>query len=182
MRTPAALHPGLRIGPAAAAGHPGGAGRLRGGPLRPATGWMMLKGACHCGAIRVELDTARAPAELPVRVCGCSFCAKHRPRYTSDPSGRLRFIARADARLSRYRFGLRLADFLVCATCGVFVGALEGGPGARGVLNLAVLDRAAELTAEPIEFAAYDSEDVEARRARRARTWTPAVLEIESAP
>lgn len=123
----------------------------------------------------VRLETAKAPAELPVRVCGCSFCVKHRPRYTSDPAGHITVrLAREDA-ASRYRFGHELADFLVCRTCGVFVGAFDD---ARGVLNLEVLARRAELTREATLFTAYDTEDVAARTARRAANWTPATVEV----
>jgi hypothetical protein len=134
----------------------------------------MLDGSCHCGAITVQLDTRVAPGELPVRVCGCTFCRKHRPRYTSDPAGHATIsLAREDS-ASRYRFGLQLADFLVCRTCGVFVAAFE--PAGRAVINLEVLVRADELTAAPTLLTVYDSEDAAARTARRARNWTPATL------
>jgi hypothetical protein len=134
----------------------------------------MLEGSCHCGAITVRLETALAPHELPVRICGCTFCAKHRPRYTSDPAGRATITLAAADSASRYRFGLGLADFLVCRTCGVFVAAYD--PAGRAVINLEALARAAELTAAPTQFTAYDTEDAEARLARRARNWTPATV------
>jgi len=70
----------------------------------------------------------------------------------------------------RYRFGLRLADFLICRTCGVFVAAFEPGAPGRAVVNLAVLARAHELVNEPTRFTAYDSEDVPTRTSRRARS------------
>lgn len=97
-----------------------------------------LEGGCHCGAVTVRFATTRAPAELPVRTCGCTFCRKHRPHYTSDPAGHVTVRARRD-RLARYRFGLALADFLICQTCGVFVAALEPGAPGRAVVNLVVL-------------------------------------------
>lgn len=148
----------------------------------------MLAGSCHCGALSIELATDRPPSDLPVRVCGCSFCLRHRPRYTSDPSGHLTIRAASESGLSRYRFGLRLADFLICRTCGVFVAAYESGAAAfasragearaRAVLNLEVLDRARELVGEATAFTAYDSEDAPTRSARRARAWTPATLVV----
>jgi hypothetical protein len=146
----------------------------------------MLDGRCHCGVITIQLATERAPHDLPVRVCGCSFCVRHRPAYTSDPSGHVTIRAASEDALVRYRFGLRLADFLICRTCGVFVGAFEPGAGeagaaassGRAVVNLAVLDRARDFIAEPTQFTAYDSEDVATRTARRARGWTPATLAI----
>lgn len=141
----------------------------------------MLDGSCHCGALTIAFDTARSPAELPVRICGCSFCARHRPCYTSDPGGHVTIRAVRAVDVARYRFGLRLADFLICRSCGVFVAAFEpgesGAPG-RAVINLVALARASEFSGEPTRFTAYDSEDVATRTARRARSWTPATLVI----
>jgi hypothetical protein len=138
----------------------------------------MLQGSCHCGAITIELDPTREPSALPVRLCGCTFCARHRPRYTTDPAGHVTIRAARDADLARYRFGLRLADFLLCRTCGVFVAAFEPGSVGRAVVNLATLERASEFVGEPTQLTTYDSEDVATRTARRARSWTPATLVI----
>jgi hypothetical protein len=134
---------------------------------------MQYVGGCHCGAIRVRLDSQRPASELPVRLCGCSFCSKHRPRYTSDPAGRVAIELANDAAVSRYRFGLRLADFLICRVCGVFVAAYEPG---LAVINLDVLDAAGDFTAAPAQFTDYDREDAAQRSARRARVWTPATI------
>lgn len=138
----------------------------------------MLEGTCHCGVITIRLETAREPHVLPVRICGCTFCTKHRPRYTSDPDGRVTIAARDEAGVSRYRFGLRLADFLICRSCGVFVAAFEPGSPGRAVINLDVLASAAQFTAPPTLFTAYDAEDVATRTARRAKSWTPASFVI----
>jgi hypothetical protein len=138
----------------------------------------VLDGSCHCGALTIELASRREPRELPVRICGCTFCIKHRPRYTSDPDGSVTIRVGDEARLGRYRFGLELADFLVCRTCGVFVAAYEPAEPGRAVVNLDTLVRAAEFVGEPTQFTAYDSEDVATRTARRARGWTPATLLI----
>lgn len=139
-----------------------------------------ITGGCHCGALALELATERPPAELPVRLCGCTFCAKHRPRYTSDPTGSVSITAREAASLVRYRFGLALADFLICGRCGVFVAAFEPGEPGRAVINSAVL-AGVELTAPPTTFDAYDTEDAATRSARRARAWTPATLVLMGA-
>jgi len=139
-----------------------------------------FSGSCHCGNLSVQLDATKGAAELPVRQCGCSFCARHQPRYTSDPQGRVTVRVADEAQLSRYRFGLGLADFLLCRSCGVFVAAFEPGESevsGRAVVNLNVLTRAALFTAEPVRTD-YDAEDAAARRARRARAWTPAVLKV----
>jgi hypothetical protein len=136
----------------------------------------LLRGRCHCGAIELALTATRSPAELPVRLCTCTFCRRHGPRYTSDPAGSVEIRVADAAALGRYRFGLGLADFLFCRTCGVYVGAFEPDPG-RAVLNLNVLDDAAAFAATPSTMD-YDGEDEAARVARRARAWTPAALVI----
>jgi hypothetical protein len=139
----------------------------------------MLDGSCHCGALTIRLDTRLEPSQLPVRMCGCTFCVRHVPRYTSDPAGHATIRVASAASASRYRFGLGLADFLVCRTCGVFVAAYEPGAPGRAVVNINVLARAADFVAAPTRFAAYDTEDVATRTARRAKNWTPATLEVD---
>ena len=139
---------------------------------------MVLGGSCHCGALTVAIESAREPRDLPVRVCGCALCRALRPRYTSDPEGRVTLRAKDEALVSRYRFGLRLADFLVCRRCGVFVAAYEPGDPGRAVVNLETLERAGDFVGEPSRFTAYDSEDATTRSARRARNWTPATFVI----
>ncbi len=136
---------------------------------------MELAGSCRCGQLTLRLATTRAPGELPVRTCGCSFCIERRPRYTSDPSGHVTIRIASEASVTRHRFGLRLADFLICRSCDQFVAAIDNN---RAVINLDVLVRAADFTAAPTQFTAYDSEDVETRTARRERNWTPATIEI----
>lgn len=135
----------------------------------------MLHGACHCGNLTVELETERAPAETQVRLDQCSFCTRHGARSISDPKGRLTIRVLDETALVRYRFGLRLADFVICARCGVYAAAMFVEPaGTWGVLNCNVLDdRAAFGAGEPVN---YDGETPEARQARRRARWTPTRL------
>jgi hypothetical protein len=131
-------------------------------------------GGCHCGNLRYALDTALALDALPLRACQCSFCRLHGARSTSDPAGRIAFELRDPARLTRYRFGLRTADFLVCATCGVYVGAtMREGDAVFAIVNANTLDDVARLTqdAQPMD---YDGEDAARRGARRRSRWSPA--------
>ncbi len=37
---------------------------------------MRHSGRCHCGALSVTFETARDPAETPLRSCVCSFCRR----------------------------------------------------------------------------------------------------------
>ena len=135
---------------------------------------MIHRGGCHCGNLRFALDSALALTALPLRACQCSFCRHHGARSTSDPAGRIRFEARDAAKLTRYRFGLKLADFLICAHCGIYVGATmrEGGT-QFAIINANALDDVAQLTqdASPMD---YDGEDAVRRQARRSQRWSPA--------
>jgi hypothetical protein len=135
----------------------------------------MLRGSCHCGNLAVELETEHPPAQMQVRADQCSFCMRHAARSISDPKGRLTIVVEDERLLSRYRFGLRTADFLICARCGVYVAAIFSEEDrAWAVLNCNVLDkRAAFGAAEPVD---YDGETVESRQTRRRARWTPARL------
>ena len=135
-----------------------------------------LRGACHCGNISVEFETAIDPSVLPLRACQCSFCRKHGARTASDPGGRLRVSVRDQELLVRYRFALGVTDFLVCKTCGVYVAAtMEADAGPIGTVNVNVFDERAPLlrNAEPVS---YFRETAEERKARRAGKWTPVDL------
>lgn len=134
---------------------------------------MILDGNCGCGVLTLELETAKTPAEMPVRMCGCTFCVARQPHYTSDPAGHVTITIADETQVERYRFGLRLADFLICKRCDRFVAAIDSG---RAVVNLDVLARAAELTAPPLRLTIYDTEDVAARTARRAANWMPVTI------
>jgi hypothetical protein len=139
-----------------------------------------LAGHCHCGAIRVMLETAHTAGELPLRACGCGFCRRQAAQYTSDPQGHVHLEA-APGAVTRYRFGQEGGDFLVCAECGVFVGAVaESDRGLIAVINVRGLDLPGfeGRTPEPMT---YDDEDPAERLARRAARWTPAVL-VEAQP
>jgi len=131
-------------------------------------------GGCHCGNLRYALETQLALTQLPLRTCQCSFCRHHGARSTSDPAGRIRFEVQDAAQLTRYRFGLRTADFLICARCGIYVGALMQADGAQwAIVNANTLDEAAQLTQQPQPMD-YDGEDELARRSRRRARWSPA--------
>jgi hypothetical protein len=133
-----------------------------------------FKGGCHCGNLTVAYGTVVAPEATEVRLCTCAFCRKHGARSISDPDGRIRFAARDPALVSRYRFGLGTADFLVCAVCGVYVGALmPDGDRAFAIANANCLDEAARFT-RPAARKDYSAEDAAARVARRRRRWMPA--------
>jgi hypothetical protein len=133
-------------------------------------------GGCHCGNLQLRLALTRPPAEYATRSCSCSFCRAHATRTVSDPGGRVEIQANDWSRVERYRFGSGTADFLLCRTCGVYIGAVcETAQGPRAVTNVnSLIDRAAFPPAS--SFPDHDEEPVEARLARRATNWTPAFV------
>jgi hypothetical protein len=132
-----------------------------------------FEGSCHCGALGFSFQTALPAPSWSVRACGCGFCRAHGALTSSDPAGALVFHVREAAALQQYRFGLRSADFLVCARCGVYLGArIETADGAFGIINT----RALAPVPEGLPVAAvadYSSESASERLARRVQRWTP---------
>ena len=139
---------------------------------------MVLEGSCHCGELKIRYQTAIPPEHTEVRLCQCSFCRKHGARAATDPQGHLDIEIAAGAQPSRYQFGLRTSEFLICARCGVYVAAvLLDGERHLATVNLNALLRAAEFPAgSPVE---YDAEDAASRIARRRARWTPATVRGE---
>ena len=115
-------------------------------------------GSCHCGAIKIAFTSGKAPEAMRVGRCACSF------EFRAEPGS-----------LSRYRFGLGITDYLLCAKCGTYVGAVmpdEGGQNGDGlgIVNVNSLDiRDTFDPAPPLHV--YDGEDEARRRARRRKFW-----------
>ncbi len=132
-----------------------------------------FEGGCHCGNLGFVFE-ASAPLEvLGLRACQCSFCRAHGARTTSDPNGTIRVSVRDESKLSRYRFGLKTADFLVCSACGVYIGAvMQDGDHRWMTVNANTFRQPprSDFSVSPMDFQA---EDVPARRLRRKARWTP---------
>jgi hypothetical protein len=85
-----------------------------------------------------------------------------------------------EARVNRYRFGTKTADFHVCATCGaipIVTCMIEGTRYA--VFNVNTFDdvdrsRLVEMTTN------FEGETTETRLARRRRNWTPEAARNEN--
>jgi hypothetical protein len=138
---------------------------------------MIYRGACHCGAVSATYETD-APVRL--RHDGCSFCASRGVKSASDAQGKLALTA--TQKLTRYRFGHRTADFLICPTCGTYVATyMESPRGPVGVINVVGL-QIPELKDEPAPLAGLDGETPQDRIARRLSRWTPMTLREGAAP
>jgi hypothetical protein len=134
----------------------------------------VFEGRCHCGAIRFELRTSRAPAQWAVRACQCSFCHGHGARTTSDPEGSVRFSIPDASKLMRYRFGSRSADFFVCRDCGVYMAAvIDSARGRFATLNVNVLSPPVDVPAAAA--ISYEGESAEQKLERREQKWTPVI-------
>ena len=132
---------------------------------------MIYRGACHCGAVHAEYET-----DQPVRLRqdGCGFCSSRGVKSASDPEGRLQLTA--SKRLTRYRFGHKTADFLICPACGTYVAThMESPRGAIGVINVVGLN-IAELKNLPATLTLLEGETTEERLQRRISRWTPMAL------
>ena len=132
-------------------------------------------GSCHCGAIAIALTSDKTPEEMRVGRCACSFCRRHGARTMGDPTGSVEFRSAPNA-LSRYRFGLGITDYLLCARCGTYVGAvMPEENGAIGIVNVNALDIRDTFDAAP-PLHHYDGEDEARRRSRRRKFWMPATI------
>lgn len=137
-----------------------------------------LRGSCHCGNLVVALYSPLPPEALPVRACQCSFCIRHGVRATSPPEGRVEIAVREPGELSRYRFGLGTAEFLICRRCGVYVTAvMTDADGCYATINVLALAEHERFT-QPVVPVRYDAEDAGMRVARRKARWTPAVVTL----
>jgi hypothetical protein len=135
---------------------------------------MRFEGGCHCGNLEVTFEASRAPAALQLRACGCTFCRRHGQVSVTDPAGSLEIRLRDPAEVSRYVFGLRTSEFLVCRRCGVFVAAVCAIDGETyATLNVNTLAARAVFTQAPTPVS-FEGETAPERLARRRRAWTPA--------
>jgi hypothetical protein len=137
---------------------------------------MEHSGGCHCGNIEVYLRLAKPPEDSRLRACACAFCRSHATRTVADVDGLAELSAKDWSLVEPYRFGSRTADYLVCRRCGVYVAAIcETAAGTRAAVNVNCLTDRSAFTAVPV-VSEYDGESTDARLARRAVNWMPAVV------
>lgn len=141
---------------------------------------LLPAGSCHCGAVQVDLELSRAPAELTVRACQCDFCGHRGARTISDPDGMATVRAARPEALTRYRFGLRTADYLLCASCGTYVAAVQPDDPPIAVINVGGLG-VPEFEGREPQPVDHAGETVEARAARRRSYWMPIAFDYGAA-
>ncbi len=136
---------------------------------------MLITGSCHCGNIAFRLNWTPDPAKIPARACTCSFCQKRGGVWTSCPTGELDISVQDPAQVSRYAFGTKTAEFLVCSRCGVVpVVTSRIKDHLYAVVSVNAFDNvdASLIQSTP---ATFEGEVEEARLARRARNWISTV-------
>lgn len=132
-----------------------------------------FEGRCHCGNIGFAFEASAPLDALGLRACQCSFCRAHNARTTSDPAGMLALCVRDPSLLTRYRFGLHTADFLICARCGVYAGAMLIEQERAWMTVNANAFRPPPAPDFPVAPAILDAENAPSRLARRKARWTP---------
>lgn len=136
---------------------------------------MQIEGKCHCGNISYTLHWPGDGAEIPVRVCGCTFCAKHGGAWTSHRDSELVAIVRDESIISKYQFGTATAEFYICSSCGAV-------PFVTSVIDshlYAVVNVNTFEGIDPFSFvravANFEKEDIGSRLERRKRNWIQSV-------
>ena len=138
----------------------------------------VINGGCHCGNITLCFNISSTFDELPIRACQCSFCRKHNVRATADPNGELEVYIKDKSRLSKYRFGLGITDFLVCKECGIYVAAVMVDP-ENGKLLATCVVNALDVSDKNVKAPAaahYEEETSTDRLQRRRKRWMRANL------
>ncbi|QLC23435.1 GFA family protein [Parasphingopyxis sp. CP4] len=77
---------------------------------------MIVRGGCHCGAVRFEALIREPRPEL--LDCNCSMCSKTGFLHLIVPHEDFTLMSGEEA-LSSYRFGTGQADHLFCRHCGI---------------------------------------------------------------
>jgi hypothetical protein len=131
-----------------------------------------LKGACHCGNIKLEFNTPNSPQALWLRKCSCLFCHKQGNINVADPEGFLTIQIENKENTFFYQMGHQTSDRLFCGNCGVYIGGLMTHDGKSVcVLNANTLDTKNDLSAPTqINVSAQNPEE---RILGRMSRWMP---------
>jgi hypothetical protein len=72
-------------------------------------------GACHCGAVRFEVESAAEE----MTTCDCSLCVKKNALMIRVPANALRIVAGEEI-LSTYQWNTGRAKHHFCSRCGIY--------------------------------------------------------------
>lgn len=97
----------------------------------------ILKGGCHCSAVRFEVAFHNGIASL--NRCNCSICRKKAAVMTSVPLADFRLIAGAD-QLTLYQWNTHVAKHYFCRVCGIYTHHQRRSEPDKFAINVACLD------------------------------------------
>lgn len=96
-----------------------------------------LRGGCHCGAVRFEVELA--DGFNTISRCTCSLCRRRGAVAVSAKLGGVT-ITEGAGKLSSYRFNTGAAEHFFCSVCGIYTHhQRRSNPNEYGV-NVACLD------------------------------------------
>lgn len=133
----------------------------------------LISGSCHCGAITYQLETDFQLKDLPIRIriCTCDFCTKSGNRYISDAKAHLA-VYWDEAKVNRYHFGTKTADFIICKQCGIMPFVLSEIEGHYyAVVNFNTITEQNQSDQKDIPRLNYDGELIKDRLDRRIKNW-----------
>ncbi|HEY8010048.1 MAG TPA: GFA family protein [Rudaea sp.] len=116
------------------------------------------QGGCHCGAVRLEVDT---PARIDALECNCSICRMSGFLHLIVPATRFRLLAGANL-LTEYTFNTGVARHRFCRVCGIKPFYIPRSNPDGIDVNVRCLDPA---TIAGIEVTPFDDTDREAATA-----------------
>jgi hypothetical protein len=76
----------------------------------------LLKGSCHCGAVKFEVRTALTPASR----CNCSLCRRKGALMSPPFAAADLKIVQGEEALTLYQFNTRVAKHYFCKHCGIY--------------------------------------------------------------
>jgi len=114
----------------------------------------MLKGACHCGAVQIQVS--RKPRRLTS--CNCSICRRYGTLWAYFDRSQVKITASKGA-TDRYSWGSKNLRFVRCATCGCVM-YWEPADKSKGRMGINVRN------CEPANI-----ESIRVRRLDGANTW-----------
>ena len=119
---------------------------------------MIVRGGCHCQAVRFEAELPGPP--VAALDCNCSVCRMTGYLHINVPHEKFELVAGREA-LASYRFGTGAAEHLFCSRCGVKSFYQPRSHPDCWSINANCLDEPVELTVEQ-----FDGRDWPAAKAK----------------
>lgn len=131
--------------------------------------------SCHRGNICITFDWSEIGCSIPVRAYRCDLCSKHMAVWTSYPRGYFKLTNEQIGDVSRYRFGTKITDYLICGVMPTVTCLIEATR--YRAVNVNTFDNVnppglAEAATD------FESEAVDTHLSIRKRNCTPKIVDI----